>query len=241
MNDYSEINIESEEIVNFLKQEISLKEVCQKILFQKAIAQAAQEKGIVVTTEEIQALSDRDRRERRLEKAQDTVAWLNEQMIAPSDWELGIRNRLLAQKLAEEMFGNEVGKFFVQNRLEFDQIILYQMIVSNEKLAQELYFQIEEAEISFYAAAKLYDIDENRRLKCGYEGKIYRWAIDSDIASIVFSAAAKDLIGPIKTKLGYHLLLVEELIPAELTPQRYQEILNHMFKQWLVEGVGSGE
>jgi parvulin-like peptidyl-prolyl isomerase len=233
MNDYLDMVIEPEEIVNFLKQEINLKEVYQKILFQKAIAQVAQQKGIVVTTEEIQIEADRDRRERGLEKAADTVAWLTEQMIAPSDWELGIRNRLLAQKLAEAIFGHQVGKFFIQNRLDFDQIILYQMIVANEKLAQELYYQIEEGETSFYAAAHLYDIDENRRLKCGYEGKIYRWVLETDIADIAFSASAKELIGPIKTNLGYHLLLVEELIPAELTPQRYQEILNHMFKQWL--------
>lgn len=229
--------IEPEEIVNFLKQEINLFEVCQKILFQKAIAQVAQQKGIVVTTEEIQIEADRDRRERSLEKAADTVAWLTQQMIAPSDWELGIRNRLLAQKLAEAMFGNEVGKFFIQNRLDFDQIILYQMIVANEKLAQELYYQIEEGETSFYAAAHLYDIDENRRRKCGYEGKIYRWALESHIAALAFSVSVKEVIGPIKTKLGYHLLLVEEQIPAELTPQRYQEILNHMFKQWLESRV----
>jgi parvulin-like peptidyl-prolyl isomerase len=239
MNDYSDMVIEPEEIVNFLKQEINLFEVCQKILFQKAIAQVAQLKGIVVTTEEIQIEADRDRRERGLEKAADTVAWLTQQMIAPSDWELGIRNRLLGQKLAEAMFGNEVGKFFIQNRLDFDQIILYQMIVANEKLAQELYYQIEEGETSFYAAAHLYDIDENRRRKCGYEGKIYRWALESDIAALAFSASVKEVIGPIKTKLGYHLLLVEEQIPAELTPQRYQEILNHMFKQWL--NLGSRE
>lgn len=237
MDNYSDMVIEPEEIVNFLKQEINLFEVCQKILFQKAIAQVAQQKGIVITTEEIQIEADRDRRERSLEKAADTVAWLTQQMIAPSDWELGIRNRLLAQKLAEAMFGNEVGKFFIQNRLDFDQIILYQMIVANEKLAQELYYQIEEGETSFYAAAHLYDIDENRRRKCGYEGKIYRWALESDIAALAFSASVKEVIGPIKTKLGYHLLLVEEQIPAELTPQRYQEILNHMFKQWLESRV----
>jgi parvulin-like peptidyl-prolyl isomerase len=239
MDDYSDMVIEPEEIVNFLKQEINLKQVCQKILLQKAIAQVAQKRGIVVTTEEIQTEADCDRRERGLEKAADTVAWLTEQMIAPSDWEIGIRNRLLAQKLAEQMFGDEVSKFFIQNRLDFDQIILYQMIVADEKLAQELYYQIEEGETSFYAAAHLYDIDENRRRKCGYEGQIYRWALESDIAAIAFSASAKELIGPIKTKLGYHLLLIEELIPAELTAQRYQEILHHMFKQWL--NLGSRE
>ncbi|MBD0263667.1 MAG: peptidylprolyl isomerase, partial [Tolypothrix sp. Co-bin9] len=112
-------------------------------------------------------------------------------------------------------------------------VIFYQIIVYSEKLAQELYYQIEEGEISFYDAAHLYDIDEDRRKKCGYEGKIYRWAIQADIAAIIFTTIPKQLIGPLKTDRGYHLLMVEELIPAELSPERYQEILNNMFQQWL--------
>ncbi len=234
MNDFSKRAIDPEEIVNFLKSEMNLQEVCQQILFQRVVYRAAQEKGITVTTEEIQAEADIQRREKRLEKAEDTLAWLVRQLISPHDWEMGIRNRLLAQKLAKVLFAEEVKRFFVQNRLEFEQVILYQMIVSSEKLAQELYYQIEEGEISFYDAAHLYDIDDDRRYKCGYEGKVYRWAIPADLAAVVFSTPPQQLIGPIKTEQGYRLLRVEELIPAELTSQRYAEILNNMFQQWLV-------
>jgi len=234
MSDISKIVIEPEEIVKFLKSELSLKEVCQQILYQKIIERASHEKRITVTSEEIQAEANRQRHEKRLEKATDTLAWLADQLVSPHDWEGGIHNRLLAQKLAKALFAEEVKRFFLQNRLEFEQIILYQMIVSSEKLAQELYYQIEEGEISFYDAAHLYDIDDNRRYKCGYEGKVYRWALQSDIAAIVFSTPPKQLIGPIKTEQGYHLFKVEDLIPAELTSQRYEEILNNMFQQWLV-------
>ncbi|MEA5570920.1 peptidylprolyl isomerase [Calothrix sp. UHCC 0171] len=233
MNDDPQIVIESEEVISFLKQEMRLKEVYNSILWQRAIARVAQEQEITISTDEIQAEADRQRRELRLEKAADTLLWLNEQRATPEEWEIGIRNRLLAQKVAEKMFGKEVEKFFIQNRLEFEQIVLYQMVLANDKLAQELYFQIEEGEVSFYAAAHTYDIDEKRRQKCGYEGAIYRWALEADIASIVFNTSPKQLIGPLRTEQGYHLFWVEELIAAELTPQRYQEILNHMFKQWL--------
>ncbi len=234
MSDLSKIVIEPEEIVKFLKSELSLKEVCQQILYQKIIKRSSHEKRITVTTEEIQAEANRQRHEKRLEKATDTLAWFADQLVSPHDWEEGIYNRLLAQKLAKALFAEEVKRFFIQNRLEFEQIILYQMIVSSEKLAQELYYQIEEGEISFYDAAHLYDIDDNRRYKCGYEGQVYRWALQSDIAAIVFSTPPQQLIGPIKTEQGYHLFKVENLIPAELTSQRYEEILNNMFQQWLV-------
>ncbi|MFQ4145096.1 peptidylprolyl isomerase [Chlorogloeopsis sp. ULAP02] len=230
-------HISSEEIVSYLKSEMSLRQVYQKILSQKLIHHVAQERGIFVTTEEIQDEADRQRREERLEKAADTMAWLAQQFVSPDDWEVGIRNRLLAKKVAETLFSQDVEKFFIQNRLEFEQVILYKIIISCEKLAQEIYYQIEEGEISFYEAAHLYDIDENRRKKCGYEGKIYRWSLPPNIAAIVFNATSQQLIGPIKTEQGYHLLMVEELRSAELTSQIYEEILNNMFQQWLAAEV----
>jgi parvulin-like peptidyl-prolyl isomerase len=239
MNETCQKNIQSEEIVNYLKSEMALKEVYQKIFFQKVIHDVAQEKGITVSTEEIEAEASRQRRQMGLEKAADTLAWLAQQLASPDDWEVGIRNRLLGQKLARALFTEEVQKFFVQNRFQFDQVLLYQIIVENEKLAQELYYQIEEGEISFYDAAHLYDMDERRRYKCGFEGKVDRWAISPDIAAIVFSSPPKQLLGPIKTDLGYHLCLVEELIPAELTEYRYEQILTNMFQEWLAARLDS--
>jgi parvulin-like peptidyl-prolyl isomerase len=228
-----EVSPAPEEIVDFLKREIGLKEVCQKIWYQKIIEQAAQERGITITASEIQDEADRLRRENRLEKAADTLAWLTDQMIGAQDWEAGIRDRLLAKKLAEHLFNKDVEKYFAQNKLDFEQFVLYQIVVPYEKLSQELFYKIEEEEISFYEAAHLYDIDQQRRYLCGYEGKVYRWSLKPDIAAVVFSAPVGELIGPLKTDLGYHLFMIEELIQAELTPERRQEIINKLFKDWL--------
>jgi parvulin-like peptidyl-prolyl isomerase len=233
MSDYSKIVVEPEEIIQFLKSKLSFKEIYQQILRQKVIQHMALIKGIIVTSEEIQAEADRQRREKHLEKATDTLRWLDEQLISPNDWEVGIYNHLLAQKLAEVLFAEDAKLFFSQNRLAFEQVILYQIIVSLEKLAQELYYQIEEGEISFADAAYLYDISDERRYRCGYEGKVYRSALEPDIAAILFSAASKQLIGPIQTEHGYHLFMVEDFIPAELTSQGYQEILERIFLEWL--------
>jgi parvulin-like peptidyl-prolyl isomerase len=175
MNELAKISIEPSEIISHLKQELQFKEVWQKVLHYRVIEQASKEREISVTPEEIQAEAERLRREKRLEKASETLAWLQDQMISSQDWEAGICNRLLEKKLAENIFAKEVAKFFAQNKLQFNQVLLYQIIVPYEKLAQELFYQIEEGEISFYQAAHLYDIDESRRQKCGFEGKLYRW------------------------------------------------------------------
>lgn len=233
MNDPPKTSIDADEIVFFLKKNLQFKGVSQKILSEKIIEKAARERGVTVTSEEIQAEADRFRFEKRLEKAADTLAWLAEETISPSDWEAGIRDRLLAKKLAESLFANEVEKHFAQNKLDFEQILLYQIIVPYEKLAQELFYRIEEEEISFYEAAHLYDIDQRRRQLCGYEGKLYRWSLKPNIAAAVFSVQPGELIGPFQTEQGYHLFLVEEFIAAELTEERHKELLDKLFKQWL--------
>lgn len=229
--DFFRVSTAPNEIVSFLRKNMRLKEVCQKILYQKIIEQSAQEAGLTVTPEEIQA--EAERQTKHLEQSADTFAWLANQMIALEDWEAGIRDRLLAQKLSQSLFGKEVEKFFTQNQADFDQIILYQIVVPYEKLAQQLFYQILEEEISFYEVAHLYDIDEIRRYHCGYEGKLYRWNLKPEIAAVVFSAGVGELVGPITTDQGVHLLTVEEFIPAELNSTRYQDILNLMFMQWL--------
>src|SRR6476661_7060021 len=237
MKDFSQPLIEASEIIELLRRELQLKTFSQKVLQKKVIEKAAQERGLTVTPEEIQVVGDQLRREKRLEKAADTIACLVDQMISVEDLDARIRDRLLAQKLAEHLFSKEVEKVFVQNKLQFDQIILYQIVVANQQLAQELFFQIQEGEISFFDAAHLYDIDENRRHLCGCEGKVYRWGLKPDIAVAVFSAQPGEVIRPIETERGYHLFLVEKFLPAELTPQRYQEILHNMFNEWLSNEV----
>lgn len=233
MTESTGLSIEADEIVFYLKKNLQLKVLNQKILSQKIIEKAAQERGVTVTAEEIQAEADRIRYEKKLEKASETLAWLAEQMISPDEWEAGMRDRLLARKLAEALFSQEVEKTFAQNKLDYEQILLYQIVVPYQKLAQELFYQIEEEEISFYEAAHLYDIDERRRRLCGYEGKLYRWGLKADIAPAIFSAQPGELIGPLASEQGYHIYLVEEFIPAELTPERSKEIIDKMFKQWI--------
>lgn len=225
--------IDSEEILTFLKKQISLKEVTQKILSQRVIERAAIERNITVNPEEIQAEADEFRFKNRLEKASDTMAWIQNQMISVEDWEEGIRDRLLAQKLASELFSQQVEKYFAENRLEFDQALLYQIIVPYEPVARELFYQIEEEEISFFTAAHLYDINEQRRLNCGYQGWVNRAGLKAEMAALVFHGKPGEIIGPIKTDEGYHLLLVEQLKVAQMTLEVRQEIINQMFKQWL--------
>ncbi|GAB4531702.1 MAG: hypothetical protein Tsb0014_15450 [Pleurocapsa sp.] len=233
--DFYNITLETDEIIAFLRQKMTLRESCHQIIAQRIVAQAADYRNIAVTPEEIQAEANKVRHSKRLEKASDTVAWLQEQMISADEWETSIQKRLLEQKLAKNLFDKKVESYFAQNRLSFERFIIYQIIVPYEQLAQELYYQIEEEEISFYEAAHLYNSNETLRYVCGYGGKTHRLNFAPNVAAILFQDPIPlgVLLGPVKTEEGYHLFKVEEYIPAELTEEVRQEIINLLFKQWL--------
>ena len=234
MINLSKASIEPDEMIRFLKGRLQIKDLCHNILCQKVVRQAAEERGIEVSTEEVEEEANRQRYAKRLEKAADTLSWLADQMVTADDWEGGIYHHLLTQKLADTLFDSDVEKSFVQNKLDYEQALLYQIILTDEPFAQELFYQIEEAEISFYHAAHLYDIEKRRRLLCGYEGRIYRKNLKADLAAVVFGATPGEITGPITTEQGYHLVMVEEFIEPELTQERHQEIKQRMFQEWLL-------
>jgi parvulin-like peptidyl-prolyl isomerase len=230
---FSGITIEADEIVGFLKREVQLKSTCRQMLCHQIIANTAQERGVVVTPQEIQSDADQQRFQKKLESAAATFSWLSEELIEPRDWEQGIRDRILSRKLADALFAKEVEQIFAERRFDFEQVSLYRIQVPYQQLAQELFYQIEESEISFYEAAHLYDLDERRRLQCGYEGKPYRWKLHSDLSTLVFSSRPKEVLGPIQIEQGFDLFMVEEFIPAELTTETRREIGDRLFEDWL--------
>lgn len=233
MVNFSGIPIQPQTIVDFLKQEVHLRNICEKILRYQIIEQSVQERQITVTSEEIQAEANRQRYQNRLESSSATFAWLAEQLITPADWEAGIRKRLLFNKLAEHLFAREVEPYFAEHRLDFEQVSLYRIVVPYQQLAQELFYQIEEREISFYEAAHLYDIDEARRLKCGFEGRVYRWGLKPELAATIFGAQLGQVLGPVRSEQGFDLLMVEEFIAPEFNLEIRQQIVERMFREWL--------
>lgn len=234
MVDFSAISLENQEIINFLERDLRLKSIYQEIIYLKIIDQAAQEQAITVTPEEIQAELDRICYENHFDHPSQLLAWLTEQMTSLSELERRIRERLLAQKLASHLFSRQIQNLFSHHRSDFEQILIYRLAVPYESLAYEIFYQIEEEELSFFEAAHIYDVNESRRLQCGYEGRQQRRELRPELAEILFNAQIGEVIGPFKTSENiYELFLVDDFIYPELTPVVYENILNQMFQDWI--------
>lgn len=234
MTDFSSVSLETHEIIDFLRRDLRLKAIYHEVIYQKIINQAAQEYSLSISGEEIQRELDRFRYEKRFSHPADLLAWLESELATLSDLEQRIHERLLAQKLAQHLFDSQIKAFFAQHYRDFEQVLLYKITVPYESLAYEIFYQIEEEEISFYEAAHLYNNDEKHRLQCGFEGKQQRRMFDTELAERLFNTTAGQIIGPLaSSENSYELFLVDEFISPELTPELYDEILEHLFNEWL--------
>jgi len=234
MTDFSNIYIEPEEVISFLKRDLRLKEVYQQIVSRKIIARTAQELGLSVSEGEIQNELDRHLHEQRFYRPAAIAAWLDEQMLTWDDLELRVQEQLLANKLARFLFAQEVEDFFVTHQRDFERIVFYKIAVPYESLAQEIFYQIIEEEISFYEAAHLYDVDESMRLYCGYTGKQFRREMQPEIAELLFNATVGEVIGPVKAGSEmYELYWVDDVFASELTDEVYETLLHQRLEVWL--------
>jgi parvulin-like peptidyl-prolyl isomerase len=226
-------DVTAADMVHCLKKQFQYQSTCQSISANRLIKQVALDRGLQVSDLDIQMEADRFRHANGLEHAADTLNWLKAQQITPELWEESIRDRLLSDRLAHHLFDQDVERTFAENRVIYEQVALYQLVVPYEKLAMELFYQIDQSEISFYRAAHLYDIDPVRRRHCGFEGLLVRGQIEPRLSSIVFGSEPQQVTQPIQLDNSYHLIWVEEFLAAALTDQIRQELLDQLFQTWV--------
>ncbi|MFB2879428.1 peptidylprolyl isomerase [Floridanema aerugineum] len=53
-----------------------------------------------------------------------------------------------------------------------------------------------------------------------------------EIAEAILEAKEGEAIGPIQTKLGYHIVKIEKWFPIELNEVR-EQVLETLFQEWL--------
>jgi parvulin-like peptidyl-prolyl isomerase len=227
------LQVQADDIAAFLKQQTQYHLIAEQVLRQRLIAWYANDRGITVSSQEIQILGNQFRLANQLEKAEDTFAWLAVQQISPEEWEQGLQANLLAQKLAEHLFQNQIEQYFAEHRWAYDRVILYELLLASPELAEELYYQIDEAEITITEAAHLYDCRPDGRLRCGLVGTVARGQIPPRFAGEIFAAQPQQIMPPMRSEEGYHLFWVEQSLSAELTPELHQEIRDRLFKEWL--------
>ncbi|WP_392532623.1 peptidylprolyl isomerase [Nostoc sp. C117] len=227
------ITITNEDILNQIKLSCKIPEIIEDIINHKMIENAAATVGIKVETEELQQAADKFRLMYQLESAEDTWAWLKKHGLSLDGFEIVVYNRLLSTKLLAHLFLDKIEPYFFENQLDYIGVVMYEVILDDEDLAIELFYAIQEGEMSFYDVAHKYIQDKELRRKGGYRGILYRKELKPEISAAVFAAKPPQLLKPIVTSKGIHLILVEEIIQPQLDNVLRHKIGLDLFQQWL--------
>ena len=231
------ITITSEDILHQVKLSCKIPSVIEEIVTRKIIANAAAEAGIKVENEELQKAADNIRLMGNLKSADDTWAWLQKHGLSLDDFEELIYNNVISGKLAQHLFADKVEPFFVEHQLDYAGVVMYEVVLDDEDLAMELFYGIQEGEMSFYDVAHQYIQDTELRRKGGYRGMVQRKELKPEISAAVFAATPPQVLKPIVTSSGVHLIFVEEIIQPELDNKLCYQIFSDLFERWLKQQI----
>ena len=229
--------ITNEDILQQVKLSCKIPEIVEQIVSRKIITSAVTEADIKVETEELQKAADQIRSYNQLHSADDTWAWLEKHGLSLDDYEKMVYNNLISGKLVAHLFADKVEPYFFENQLNYTGAVMYEVLLDDEDLAIELFYAIKEGEMSFYDVAHKYIQDRELSRKCGYLGMVQRKDLKPEISAPVFAAKSPQLLKPIITSKGVHLILVEEIIQPELNNVLRLQIMSDLFDAWIKEQV----
>ena len=231
------LSISSKDVIHHLKMSCQIPQILEGIATRKIIVDTASSAGITVNDEELQQEGDRLRFAKKLVKAADTFAWLKSHHLSVDEFEELVYNTVLSQKVAYHLFSDKVESFFYQNQLDFVAAVTYEVRIDDYELALELFYALQENELTFPEIAREYIQNPELRRAGGYQGVRHRKDFRPEIASSVFAATPPDVVKPIVTPSCVYLIWVEEIIQPELNEQLRQTIISELFASWLNEQI----
>ncbi|MBD2730592.1 peptidylprolyl isomerase [Nostoc sp. FACHB-892] len=227
------ISVTNEDILQQVKLSCKIPEIVEQIVSRNVIISAAEEAGIKVETEELQKAADLFRLMNKLTSAEETWTWLEKHSLSLDDFEEIVYSDVVFGKLSQHLFTDKIEPYFLEHQLGYTSVVMYEIVLDDEDLAIELFYAVKEGEMSFYDVAHKYIQDTELRRKGGYLGIVRRQDLKPEISAAVFTATSPQILKPIMTSKGLHLILVEEIIQPELDNELRQQILTELFDKWI--------
>lgn len=227
------ITITQEDILHQVKLSCKIPEIIEQIMTRKVIASAVKEAGIEISTAELQQAADQMRVISQLKDAKSTWQWLEKYGLSLDDFEEIVHNTVVSEKLAAYLFEGKVEPYFYEHQLDYNGAVIYEIILDDEDEAIELFYEIQEGDITFFEAAQQYIEDIELRRKGGYRGKVDRAELPPEISAAVFATNSPQLLKPIISSKGVHLIKIEEIITQELDDSLRSKIMINLFSEWL--------
>jgi parvulin-like peptidyl-prolyl isomerase len=225
--------ISQDEILQQVKLSCQIPTLIKAIAERKIVSQKAQSLDLKVETAELQKAADSFRLKNNLVSAQETLDWLKRYALSLDDLEILVHHTVLSSKLAKHLFASQVEPFFIERQLDYTQIALYEVVLSNSDLAMELFYALQEQEITFTEIAQQYIQDPEMRRRGGYRGLVTRKDLKPELSAAVFAAKPPQILKPIAVGKQIYLVWVEAILVPILDETLRAQILTELFSGWL--------
>lgn len=224
------------------------KQLLDRLIEQKLIQQAAKEKGVTVSDQQVQEKLDEMKEQFGGEAS--FQLYMAQFGITEDLLKQDIRNQLLVEGILGpeiEISEEEMKSYFEENKAMFDepeQVRARHILVETEEKAQEVLAKLERGE-SFESLARQYSTDEGTKDNGGDLGYFGRGVMVAEFEEAAFSLKPGETSRPVKTQYGYHIIKVEdykEARPAEFEEKKEeieealrQEKVASKMEEWLNE------
>lgn len=155
--------------------------------------------------------------------------------ITEADFYVFIEAQLLEEKVREQ-FDPEIERMA-------EHVLIQHILVFDEEVAQEALERLESGE-SWDDIVLEYSEDQNSRESSGDLG----WKTQDDLVGflgqmglVAFSAPVNEVIGPIETQYGWHLVRVVDRDDREISDAAYQVAVDNAFEAWIDELTAEAE
>jgi parvulin-like peptidyl-prolyl isomerase len=143
--------------------------------------------------------------------------------------------------LAQHLFGDKIEPWFVEHQLDYAGAVIYEVVLDDEDLAMELFYALQEGEMSFFEIAQQYIQDTELRRRGGYRGVVRRKEMKPEISAAVFGAKSQQVLKPIVGAKGVYLIWVEEVIKPQLDDKLRYQIISDLFQGWVKHQIEEAE
>ncbi|NPV66985.1 MAG: hypothetical protein HPY64_07560 [Anaerolineae bacterium] len=203
---------------------------------------------VVASTAEAQAVLD------RLAAGEDFAALVEELSLFPADggdigfyspgdllpaWRMAIAGAEVGQVVGPLQSADGFNVLQITDR-QVNRVHARHILVETEEEARQVLERLAAGE-DFAALAAELSIDTDARGNGGNLGFLTADQMPEPFAEAVLAAAVGDLIGPVQTEYGYHVIQVLDSRVQMLTPDQYDEIKAVHFQNWLRREVNAVE
>jgi foldase protein PrsA len=193
------------------------KQVLNQLIQQQLLEQYARDKKIDVTQAEID--KKRDETKARMQPGQyDQV--VKSQGLTDADLNQIFKQQVVIEKAVApqvHVTDSDIKAYFDKNRSLFDkpaQVRARHILVADAAKAKEVLAKLK-AGGNWDALAKQYSTDPASKDKGGELGFFGRGQMVGPFQDAAFGAKVNQIVGPVKSPFGYHIIQVEEKKPAQ--------------------------